>query len=44
MRDRAGVGDDDDVEIPDRLLGARVSLRHRVGERDGRPLFSDAVG
>ena len=32
------------MEIPDGLLGARVSLRHRVGERDGRPLFSDAVG
>lgn len=25
-------------------LGRRVALRHRVGERDGRPLFSDAVG
>jgi ribosomal protein S18 acetylase RimI-like enzyme len=32
------------VEIPDALVGARVSLRHRIGERDGRPLFSDAVG
>ena len=32
------------MEIPDGLVGARVSLRHRVGERDGRPLFSDAVG
>jgi ribosomal protein S18 acetylase RimI-like enzyme len=32
------------VEIPDELLGRRVSLRHRVGERAGRPLFSDAVG
>ena len=32
------------VEIPDRLWGRRVALRHRVGERDGRPLFSDAVG
>jgi len=32
------------VEIPDRLLGRRVALRHRVGERDGRSLFSDAVG
>ena len=44
MPDRASVGDDGGVEIPDGLLGARVSLRHRVGERDGRPLFSDAVG
>jgi ribosomal protein S18 acetylase RimI-like enzyme len=44
MRDGSGVGDDGGVEIPDGLLGARVSLRHRVGERDGRPLFSDAVG
>lgn len=26
------------------LIGRRVSLRHRVGERDGRPLYSDAVG
>jgi N-acetylglutamate synthase len=25
-------------------LGARVSLRFRIGERDGRPLFTDAVG
>ena len=32
------------VEIPDELLGRRVSLRHRVGERAGRPLLSDAVG
>jgi len=32
------------VEIPDELVGARVSLRHRVGERDGRPLLTDAVG
>lgn len=28
----------------DRLVGSRVSVRQRVGERDGRPLFSDAVG
>lgn len=28
----------------DRLVGARVALRHRIGERDGRPLFTDAVG
>jgi len=26
------------------LLGRRVSLRHRMGSRDGRPLYSDAVG
>ncbi|MHA6629324.1 GNAT family N-acetyltransferase [Pseudonocardia sichuanensis] len=32
------------MEIPDALVGARVALRHRVGERDGRPLFTDAVG
>lgn len=25
-------------------VGRRVALRHRVGERAGRPLFSDAVG
>jgi N-acetylglutamate synthase len=35
---------DGPVDIPDALVGARVSLRHRIGERDGRPLFSDAVG
>jgi len=28
----------------DGLVGSRVSVRQRVGERDGRPLFSDAVG
>ena len=28
----------------DGLIGSRVSIRQRVGERDGRPLFSDAVG
>ena len=28
----------------DGLVGARVALRHRIGERDGRPLYSDAVG
>lgn len=28
----------------DSLAGQRVSLRHRVGDRDGRPLHSDAVG
>ena len=32
------------VDIPADLLGHRVSLRHRVGDRDGRPLFTDAVG
>ncbi len=26
------------------LVGSRVALRHRVGDRDGRPLYSDAVG
>jgi ribosomal protein S18 acetylase RimI-like enzyme len=36
--------DDWGVEIPDELVGARVALRHRVGERGGRPLFTDAVG
>lgn len=28
----------------DALFGRRVSLRHRIGERDGRALYSDAVG
>jgi N-acetylglutamate synthase len=32
------------MEIPEELVGARVALRHRIGERDGRPLFTDAVG
>jgi ribosomal protein S18 acetylase RimI-like enzyme len=32
------------VDIPDALVGDRVSVRHLVGERDGRPLYSDAVG
>jgi ribosomal protein S18 acetylase RimI-like enzyme len=32
------------VEIPDELMGARVALRHRIGDRDCRPLFTDAVG
>jgi N-acetylglutamate synthase len=32
------------VEFPDELVGARVSLRHRIGQREGRPLYSDAVG
>jgi N-acetylglutamate synthase len=39
-----GRAHDGGVEIPDELVGARVALRHRVGERDGRPLFTDAVG
>lgn len=26
------------------LVGRRVALRHRLGTRDGRPLFTDAVG
>jgi N-acetylglutamate synthase len=34
----------DGVHIPQQLIGTRVALRHRVGERDGRPLYSDAVG
>jgi N-acetylglutamate synthase len=32
------------VEPLDELFGARVSLRYRLGERDGRALYSDAVG
>lgn len=32
------------MDLLDSLAGRRVSLRHRVGDRDGRPLFSDAVG
>lgn len=32
------------MDVDDGLLGRRVSLRHRIGERDGRPLYSDAVG
>lgn len=28
----------------DPLVGSRVALRHHIGERDGRPLFTDAVG
>lgn len=35
---------DGGVEVPEELVGARVALRHRIGERDGRPLFTDAVG
>lgn len=32
------------METLDALVGQRVALRHRVGERDGRPLYTDAVG
>ncbi|GEL18568.1 GNAT family N-acetyltransferase [Pseudonocardia asaccharolytica] len=32
------------AELLNALVGSRVALRHRVGERDGRPLFTDAVG
>jgi ribosomal protein S18 acetylase RimI-like enzyme len=32
------------MEISDELVGARVALRYRIGRRDGRPLYSDAVG
>ncbi|MHA6796579.1 GNAT family N-acetyltransferase [Pseudonocardia bannensis] len=32
------------VDGLDALLGSRVALRHRIGERDGRPLFTDVVG
>ncbi|MCW2632812.1 MAG: GCN5-related N-acetyltransferase [Pseudonocardia sp.] len=32
------------METLDALVGRRVALRHRVGERDGRPLYTDAVG
>lgn len=39
-----GRAHDGYVEIPEELVGARVALRHRIGERDGRPLFTDAVG
>ncbi len=35
---------DGPVEIPEELIGARVALRHRIGERAGRPLLTDAVG
>jgi N-acetylglutamate synthase len=31
-------------DVPDELLGRRVALRFRVGERAGRPLYRDAVG
>jgi N-acetylglutamate synthase len=34
----------DRVERLDELFGARVALRYRLGERDGRVLYSDAVG
>ncbi|MFC5993948.1 GNAT family N-acetyltransferase [Pseudonocardia hispaniensis] len=32
------------AEQLDTLVGSRVALRHRIGERDGRPLFTDVVG
>jgi ribosomal protein S18 acetylase RimI-like enzyme len=32
------------VEISSELVGERVSLRYRIGDRDGRPLYTDAVG
>ncbi|MEN3268774.1 MAG: N-acetylglutamate synthase, partial [Pseudonocardia sp.] len=32
------------MEIADELVGVRVALRYRIGERDGRPLYTDAVG
>ena len=32
------------MHLSDDLFGHRVALRHRIGERDGRPLYSDAVG
>jgi GNAT superfamily N-acetyltransferase len=38
------IGDDGPVDIVEGLVGHRVSLRFRVGERDGRPLHRDAVG
>jgi len=34
----------DRVERLNELFGARVALRYRFGERDGRALYSDAVG
>lgn len=35
---------DDLLRRCDELVGRRVALRYRVGERDGRPLYSDALG
>jgi ribosomal protein S18 acetylase RimI-like enzyme len=32
------------VEISSELVGERVALRYRIGDRGGRPLYSDAVG
>jgi N-acetylglutamate synthase len=32
------------VEIASELVGERVALRYRIGDRDGRPLYTDAVG
>ncbi len=38
------VPEDGNVHVGSELLGRRVALRFRVGERDGRPLYRDAVG
>jgi N-acetylglutamate synthase len=41
------IGNHGHVDVESALLqlvGSRVSVRFLVGERDGRPLFSDAVG
>lgn len=29
---------------PDNPIGARVVVRRRLGERDGRPVYSDVIG
>jgi ribosomal protein S18 acetylase RimI-like enzyme len=51
--DRAGTTPDGPAAAPaddtiqgriDNALGRRVALRHRIGEREGRPLYTDAVG
>lgn len=39
----APVAPEIDAKI-DSALGERVALRHRIGEREGRPLYTDAVG
>jgi ribosomal protein S18 acetylase RimI-like enzyme len=38
------MGGDDWAERIEAALGERVALRFRIGEIDGRPLFTDAVG
>jgi GNAT superfamily N-acetyltransferase len=43
MSDAPPPGGPGDLRL-DGLVGSRVALRHRIGERDGRPLFTDAVG